>query len=274
MRMPTSSSVILATLASSASLGALVSAAPTPDGQDSGAVAPAPGNDAAPAGADAITGILSGFGASSCLPSPFTADTSSGARDAEIERRQLDGIVDTAANMLPFLDAVLGALGLQRKDAMGATSVLPLDTLSQIESLVKQAVPIPGAVGGTVGGVVNSTAPKATRADRSWTQDRPNHGQAPTDGGELPMGVQLNALPLPVPVQPPVSPPAAGNSSAGSPAPPKDNGPGAPPASSPFSPPLPANPPNTPMAMSSPPLFSGASANGTEACGAPATSSA
>ncbi|KIP11658.1 hypothetical protein PHLGIDRAFT_114242, partial [Phlebiopsis gigantea 11061_1 CR5-6] len=130
MRMPTSSSVFLATLASSASLSALVSAAPTDSG-DSGAVAPAPGNDASTTGVPDLSGILGS------IP---------GRRAVDIETRQLAGVVDTVAGMVPIVDAVLGALGLQRKDAVGTASVLPQDMLSQIQNLVSQAaggLPVP-----------------------------------------------------------------------------------------------------------------------------------
>ena len=71
MRMPSSSSVILATLASSASLSTMVSAAPTDPG-DAGAVAPPPGNDASAAGAPDLSGILAGIRASCTFLRPLS----------------------------------------------------------------------------------------------------------------------------------------------------------------------------------------------------------
>lgn len=200
-------------------------------------------------------------------------------REVEVEARQLGPVVDTVAGIAPVVDKILGLLGLQRKNAMSTESALPADVVGKIEELVGQAtgglpalpISLPGAA--PAGG-----APKAARADDGrpqWVQNGRNGGGM----GGLP--VQLDALPVSPPVSLPVGAPAppAGAPAPGS-APP--SGSPAPPANSPFSPPLPANPPNTPaaQAMSSPPLFEGAAYgnnnNGTDGynCTAPANGTA
>lgn len=143
---------------------ALVNAAPT-DNQDSAAVAQAPGSDAS--GAGDIGSILNGLS----------------RREADVEPRQLAGLMDTVANLAPVVDTVLGLLGLARKDAMGAASALPQDQFNQIQSLVQQAtggLPVPLPIpGGAAGGAQNGTAGNSTAgnsANGTTTGDAGNNG--------------------------------------------------------------------------------------------------
>ncbi|EKM61575.1 uncharacterized protein PHACADRAFT_84985 [Phanerochaete carnosa HHB-10118-sp] len=275
MRMPTGSSVILATLASSASLGALVSAAPT-DNQDSAAVAQAPGSDATPStDAGGLGSLFGGLG----------------RREVDIEPRQLAGLLNTIESIAPIVTAVLHSLGLQVKGAVDAASVLPQEQLSQIQSMVQQAtggvpVSLPGLSGGAPGNANHSTngtnagnggnngTTTTTHAPRApppaWVDDRRNGnggGDTGSQGFTFPM--QMDVVPggAPIPKLPggvfpgapaaPVNGVPIGNNNASAPAGPQ------PP--SPFSPGLPPNPPNTPAeAMSSPPLFNPATAEGND----------
>ncbi|PSR72558.1 hypothetical protein EW026_g2459 [Hermanssonia centrifuga] len=304
MRMPSSSSFILATLASSTSLSSLVAAAPT-EAQDPSAVSATSSNEAPNPGAGGLpdvlgtfTGALRAFSSFHILRVGLTMERATAGMRREIEARQLGPVLDTVAGALPVVDTVLGLLGLKRVDDMSTQSVLPDTQVKNIEVALQQltkGLPIPLPLPALpLSAPVGNTA----RADRNWAHES-NSGfvpfvmdatpasstsscatptsstsaifaaAAPPAGApNLPAGLPgLPPLPVtlpPLPVALPSVPGVIPSVPAGLPSLPIA-------LPAPFSPALPANPPNTPNppASPAPPAGGSAQAAGIPALGVP-----
>lgn len=224
MRLSTSSSVILATLASSVSFGQLAAAAPTDDPVNGVALNGFPGLGSGNPLGDATVRRSAGAHQRRELP-PALEDPEYGldglpklGAKRNLEARQLGAVTDTVAGLLPgVVDKILGLLGLQRTSAISTAEALPKDVEKQLEVLVGQVTGAAGGlpvVGGAVGGVAGSVGGvvgSVTGREDSGTSAPPPSPSSPAPGppaapappslpiSGLPVALPTGMLPVPVP---------------------------------------------------------------------------